>query len=190
GKDLVKYGQNKGPNTSSSNTGSSNNDIIINLPNKNDTQIRCANHVVECARRLIQIMRDTTINPLFEHPPDPTDGNYRGRFKDLAKDIQHPPPDTRTQIINTWIFEAGYCVTKDENKESWDNFSDFKRGCMAYYQLIRLIISCIIDESSWRMQIKEELFNMNVFLSYFRDMGIKKNWPYLQVSIQRLCDLS
>ncbi|CAG8524316.1 10828_t:CDS:1 [Paraglomus brasilianum] len=137
-------------------------------------------HIVHCAKQMIVVMRDDDCKELYPHPTDPD--NYRDHIKTLAERVR-----SQQGSLYKSIFEIGYCVTKD-TRESWGDLADFERGCMVYYELIKLVVVTIAGEHDWRNFIKGNLFNIEMDFTRFKDVNIERNWPAVQVEIRKICE--
>jgi len=175
-------------NNDADNSNDAENFLLPRLPNPTDTSIKCTRKIFAYIQYIMKIMKNppsTDGADFVHHPSINICENYRTKIDELYDNLKTLEKGKNYFEINHNIFQLGYCVKMNTNKEAWStDQKNAKRGWITYYELIETIIKGLIDDGTWMNHIRKELFNTKVEVSTFRDVGIKVNWPYIQKELE------
>ena len=161
----------------------------IILPVYNDSQLRAAKDILSSAKKIIEVMIDDELTELIPHPVSNIDDDIRCEIEKMYNSCQN---SSSKRISNEHRFKTGYYALLDEAGDPWTrSLSNFQRGCKMYYELVRLIVACIVgvEETGeeWKRHIKENVFYVNIKPAYLKDIN-RKNWSVVKQNIVNYCN--
>lgn len=174
--------------TATSSTPSSNSyeDVYIpQLPAPSKTSTESTGYVVHLMKEMMTNMNDSE-SELYPHPNDfKTDKDRKDSFLNLFELCNNK--NTPVFDKSRYSFEAGYLVLCKKSSTPWGG-STFARTCKIYYELVNLVVATVlnIDESGdqWKLGIKKDIFNVNVYHGNLKDVNIRHNWEEIKKALR------
>jgi len=138
-------------------------------PKNNPTNAQAFSKIRPPIDKIIDIMID--LEETAELIPHPTETNdVLQAIRDLFEDCHRS--DITSSQKNQKRFEAGYYSSQYEGGEHMDqNLRKFKDASLTYYNIIKSIVSNTCSEFDWKNSIKKKIFDVGIYISYFRDIN-------------------
>ncbi|TLY45215.1 MAG: hypothetical protein E6K54_08895 [Gammaproteobacteria bacterium] len=136
-------------------------------------------------------MKNSEVDEIFTHPDLVTEGDHRNIITPLYSTLPAKLRDFTIANIKT-MFNIGYYALRHKSDVSWeddDKDADVIRACKVLYELIEIVVSRTTNSHDWKYYIKDELFNVGIYPSHFRDLNTRYNWPRMKILIGASCEM-